>query len=135
MTNLNPFDAVQARAQLRAPVMPDAALAAALADKAMREADPIRAVGDLSDALLVQARALVAERLRRDLADRVPPMNNSTSAGDVRASVCMPGTYRCIETGRVGVLFLIVRGDLGKTTARVGGGPEKSSLAHFIRLV
>ncbi len=93
MTDLNPFAAVQACAQRRfrgaestkapetqtgwenfirehrAPVMPDAALAAALADKAMREADPMRAVGDLSDALLVQARALVAERLRRDLAD------------------------------------------------------------------
>jgi len=69
MNDLNPFTAVQARAQHRAPAMPDAALAAALADKAMREADPLRAVGDLSDALLVQARALVAERLRRDLAD------------------------------------------------------------------
>jgi hypothetical protein len=51
--------------------MPDVSLAAALADKAMREADPIRAVGDLSDALLAQARALVAERLRSDLADDV----------------------------------------------------------------
>jgi hypothetical protein len=69
--DLNPFTAVQACAQHRAPAMPDAALAAALADKAMREADPMRAVGDLSDALLVQARALVAERLRRDLADEV----------------------------------------------------------------
>jgi hypothetical protein len=69
MTDLNPFAAVQARAQLRASVMPDAAFAAALADKAMREADPVRAVGDLSDAVLVQARALIAERLRRDLAD------------------------------------------------------------------
>ena len=71
MNDINPFAAVQARAQLRAPVMPDAALAAALADKAMREADPVRAVGDLSDDLLVQARALIAERLRRDLADEV----------------------------------------------------------------
>jgi len=71
MTDLNPFHAVQARAQHRAPAMPDAALAAALADKALREADPIRAVGDLSDAVLAQARALVADRLRRDLADDV----------------------------------------------------------------
>jgi hypothetical protein len=51
--------------------MPDVSLAAGLADKAMREADPMRAVGDLSDAVLVQARALVAERLRRGLADDV----------------------------------------------------------------
>jgi hypothetical protein len=69
--DLNPFHAVQARAQPRAPAMPNAALAAALADKAMREADPLRAVGDLSDNILAQARGFIAERLRRDLADDV----------------------------------------------------------------